>query len=106
MTAVPTTPEQDDPRRMSPEVAERLFLLLTGAGNAANAAARMLAGCVCGHDEASHGLDRHGRRTACSVATGPAGTPCPCPAWAPLSYEPTAQPDPTDPNPNQTETQP
>lgn len=72
---------------LSPKVAGELLALLTAAGRAAEEASRFLGSAcsTCGHPETSHDLDRKGRRTACSVTTGPTGDRCACRAHHPLT---------------------
>ena len=37
--------------------------------------------CACGHLDVLHNLSSSGRRTGCSISTGPHATPCGCRAY-------------------------
>ncbi len=71
--------------RPSQRVGDQLLTLLVAAASANAAAAAFLAhGCaVCSHTETAHDLDRHGRRSRCSVTDGDGR--CDCRAWHPLT---------------------
>jgi hypothetical protein len=60
-------------------------LLLRSAEAARVAAAAVQYGCRdCPHLDVSHDLRADGTRGACSVHTGPKGTPCGCAAFVPI----------------------
>lgn len=59
-------------------------VMLLRAAEANRRAVAALAACECAHGEGSHDIRRDGTRGACSVHTGPKGTPCGCLQWSPL----------------------